>query len=311
MARKVCVAAVQFPVVPVPSFEEFARQVVGFLDQAVSAQIVVFPELFTVGLLGSFPDWRTFTTSDLVAVSKYTAAYLEFFGTEARSRHQVLVAGTHLVNEDGRYFNVCHAFCPDGRVFRHRKTHVFPAERQWSTEEGEDLTVFEVDGVTVGVTICYEAEIPECPSILAAMGAELILCPSYTFTEFGFWRVRHCCQANAVSNQVYVVHACAVGNPGGPLPNGWGRSAILSPCDVPWPTNGILAEAQPGVGAVILADLDLDQLHANRLTGAAPTYCDRFRRRALYQRYEHAADVRSSVAGCERGWNREDLGRVP
>ena len=35
----------------------------------------------------------------------------------------------------------------------------------------------------VGFNVCYEAEIPECAASLAEQGAEIILCPSLTFTE--------------------------------------------------------------------------------------------------------------------------------
>lgn len=311
VARTLTVAAVQFPVIPVASFEEFRQQVLTYLDQA-QAQIVVFPELFTVGLLGSFPNWRGLRTSDLVVISGYTSAYLDFFTAEAKARGQYLVAGSHLVNEGGRYFNTCHVFYPDGRVFRHRKTHIFPAERQWFTEEGDDLELLNIGGAKVGITVCYEAEIPECPRILTVMGAELLVCPSYTFSEYGYWRVRHCCQANAISNQVYVLHCCTVGTPGAPLPDAWGRSAILSPCDEPWEPDGVVVQAQPQMPAVISAELDLEQVHVNRAQGAAPTYHDRSRRKALYRRYESLADARwpgeTPGGGGMRG---EDVVRLP
>ncbi|MDI8799998.1 hypothetical protein MJM59_32555, partial [Salmonella enterica subsp. enterica serovar Montevideo] len=42
-----------------------------------------------------------------------------------------------------------------------------------------------------------------------------------------FWRVRHCCHARCIENQIYLVHCCLGGNPGGPLPGCWARSSIL------------------------------------------------------------------------------------
>ncbi len=70
------------------------------------------------------------------------------------------------------------------------------------------MAVFQLPFAKVGFNICYEAEIPECAATLAEQGAELILTPSATFTEQGFWRVRHCCHARCIENQIYLVHCC-------------------------------------------------------------------------------------------------------
>ncbi|MEH7336479.1 nitrilase-related carbon-nitrogen hydrolase [Neobacillus drentensis] len=136
------------------------------------------------------------------------------------------------------------------------------------------------------LAVCYEAEIPEVSRILSANGAEIIFCPSYTFTEAGFWRVRHCAQARAIENQVYFVHCPTVGEPGAPLPNGFGRSSILSPCDLAWMPNGIVAEAETNKHTVVTGTVDIDELYENRKTGAATTFVDRTRREDVYSKYE-------------------------
>ncbi|MFC7511801.1 nitrilase-related carbon-nitrogen hydrolase [Streptomyces thermocarboxydus] len=132
---------------------------------------------------------------------------------------------------------------PEGTVHEHEKTHIFPGEAAWSTSEGDELKAIDLPFAKVGFAVCYEAEIPEVSSSLAEQGAEIILCPSYTFTEHGFWRVRHCAASRAIENQVYFVHCSTGGSPGAPLPNGWTRSSILGPCDQPWAANGVIAEA--------------------------------------------------------------------
>ena len=133
--------------------------------------------------------------------------------------------------------------------------------------------------------MCYEAEIPECAATLAHQGAEIILTPSYTFTEYGFWRVRHSAQARAIENQVYLVHACTGGTPGAPLPNGWAQSSILSPCDTLFSPRGVVAEATAHTDSVARAVVDLDLLARNRENGAAPTFRDRRRRADLYRKW--------------------------
>ena len=282
MARNVKIAACNFAVRPVAGFDEFAGHVRTLLDQARDADLVLFPELFTVELFTAFSDWKETPPSELTRVDKFTEEYRSLFQREAKERSQYIVGGSHLMRLDGRYVNVGHLFDPDGAFQIHVKTHIFPAESEWQTEEGDALEVFDLPFARVGFNICYEAEIPEAASTLAEQGAEIILCPSFTFTEFGFWRVRHCAQARCVENQVYFVHCCTGGQPGAPLPNGWARSSVLTPCDTLWTPDGIAAQADTNVEMVVRAEVDIDKLYENRETGAAPTYRDRRRRAGIY-----------------------------
>ena len=294
MPRNVSIAACQFVIRPVGSFDEFAAHARGLLDQAEGADLVLFPELFTVELFTTFPDWKNLPVSELTRIheygnTNYTEDYRQLFESEAKERGQHIVAGSHLEKKNGRYLNVAYLYGPDGLIHMHDKTHIFPAEAQWSTEEGDKVEMVELPFAKVGFNVCYETEIPECAATLVEQGAEIILCPSFTFTEYGFWRVRHCAQARAIENQVYFVH-CATGADvpsDGPLPPGWTRSSILSPCDKPWGVpNGVVAESpEPNIETVVWGEVDLDKIYENRENGVAPTFRDRRRRADLYRKW--------------------------
>jgi predicted amidohydrolase len=285
MATTVSIAACNFAVRPVSSFDEFAAHATDLLDKAEGADLVLFPELFTVELFTTFDGWTDLPVSELTRLDEFTDEYRDLFVNLAAQRSQYLVAGSHLMKQNGRYVNVGHLFEPDGTVHTHTKTHIFPAEADWSTEEGDTVEAIQLPFAKVGFNICYEAEIPECAATLTEQGAEIILCPSFTFTEYGFWRVRHCAQARAIENQVYFVHCCTGGQPGAPLPNGWARSSILSPCDFLWTPDGIVAQATPNAEEVVRGEVDIDKLYENREAGAAPTYRDRRRRADLYVKW--------------------------
>lgn len=285
MARHVSVAACNFAVRPVDSFDEFASHVEALLNQAKGADLVLFPELFTVELFTTYSDWKSAPVSELTRIDEFTGQYRQLFESLAKERGQYIVGGSHLLEEDGRFINVGHLFEPGGTVHEHVKTHIFPAESNWSTEEGDQMELIELPFAKVGFNICYEAEIPECAATLVEQGAEIILCPSFTFTEFGFWRVRHCAAARAIENQVYFVHCCTGGQPGAPLPNGWAQSSILSPCDTPWSPAGIVAQATVNQEMVVRGEIDIDKLHENRENGVAPTFRDRRRQAELYRRW--------------------------
>ncbi|UGS38299.1 carbon-nitrogen hydrolase family protein [Capillimicrobium parvum] len=282
MARHISIAAANFAVRPVSSFDEFGAHCETLLNQAKGADLVLFPELLTVELFSTYSDWKSAPISELTRIDEFTQEYLDFFTEQARTRDQFIVGGSHLLKDGDRYVNVGHLFEPSGTVHTHVKTHIFPAEAGWSTEEGTTVEAIELPFAKVAFNICYEAEIPECAATAAEQGAEIILCPSFTFTEFGFWRVRHCAQARAIENQVYFVHCCTGGRPGAPLPNGWAQSSILTPCDMPWTPDGIVAQATPNEEMVVHGTVDIDRLYENRDNGAAPTFRDRRRRADLY-----------------------------
>ena len=285
--KQVKISACQFRVEKVDSFEAFEKQVLELINQVPSdTDYVIFPELFTVGLLASFPDADQLTAADLTKIDDYTVQYKELFGRLAQRRQQIIIAGSHLEKREDKYFNIAYIFDKDGSYAEHKKTHIFPAEANWQTSEGDTLEVFSIGPAKIGLAVCYEAEIPEVSRILSTNGAEIIFCPSYTFTEAGFWRVRHSAQARAIENQVYFVHCPTVGEPGAPLPNGFGRSSILSPCDLAWMPNGIVAEAETNKHTVVTGTVDIDELYENRKTGAATTFMDRTRREDVYSKYE-------------------------
>jgi predicted amidohydrolase len=68
----------------------------------------------------------------------------------------VQICGTAERHGD-QYLNVAHIFTADGRELTHAKTHIFPAEANWSTSEGEDLRVIEdVGPARIAIETCYE-----------------------------------------------------------------------------------------------------------------------------------------------------------
>ncbi|MFJ4773760.1 nitrilase-related carbon-nitrogen hydrolase [Streptomyces uncialis] len=270
----------------VADFEEFAVHIRDLLDQAAGADLVVLPELITFELMTAVPGWRDAADLEpVVETVQFTDRYRELMAREAAERGQHILAGSHLDRTgDGGLLNVSPLFGPDGTLLHeHAKTHLFPLEHSLGIREGDAMAVVELPFGVVGVNICYEVEIPECSASLTEQGAQIVLVPSLTITEAGFWRVRHCAAARAVENQIYTVHSGVAGPARGLWPGAWARSAVLGPCDAGWPDNGVLAETAANVDAVAVADVDLQRLAENRRTGAATTFADRRRRAERYR----------------------------
>jgi predicted amidohydrolase len=287
MTTHLTVSAVQFEVRELTSFDDFADDALAAVKEAAGSQIVVLPELTTLGLASIAEGWREEDPAvSFARLPEYTDDYVALFTAMARDNGQVIAAGSHLVDDSPRgLLNVAHVFFPDGQVLRRVKTHIFPGESAWRTGEGDVLDTFEVDGVTVAVMVCYEAEVPEVATILARQSADVLLVPSYTFTESGFNRVRTCLAARCIENQVYAVHCSTFGTGEATLAPGWARSSALGPCDAGLPADGVLAEAPANEPAVLTHRFDLELLRELRENGHAPTVRDRARRADVYRRY--------------------------
>jgi predicted amidohydrolase len=140
----------------------------------------------------------------------------------------------------------------------YRKVHMFDVDiegksyRESDVEEGGDEIVLSqtVDGMELGMSICYDLRFPELFRILAVRGARVIALPSaFTLpTTRDHWETL--IRARAIENQTFVIAANQVGRHQSGLHSG-GRSMIVDPWGV------VLAQA-PDREGYIVAELDLE-----------------------------------------------------
>jgi len=275
---KMRVSAVQYHLHTIASFDEFAAQVVHYVAMAeeYEAEFVLFPELFTTQLL-SIGDGSG-KALPITALPGFTEDYMKLFKGLATNKGIHIIGGTHIIEEEGKMYNAAFLFYPDGRVVEQRKIHITPAEiKEWNMGAGNGLEVFDTDKGRIAILTCYDMEFPEIVRMAKAKGADVIFCPSCTDDRHGFHRVRYCCHARTIENQVYVVVTGTVGA----LPTvdsmrgNFGQAAVLTPNDVPFPPRGILAEGEINSDMIITADLDLALLEEVRLRGTVTTWRDR------------------------------------
>jgi predicted amidohydrolase/GNAT superfamily N-acetyltransferase len=281
--RSIRVSAVQYWMRRIEDFEGFAQQVRYFVDVAAAygSDFVVFPELLTAQLM-SFIDVKT-PLEAIRRLTEHTEAVDGLFVELAREFQVSIVGGSHpmevgMPSGSSRIENVATLYLPNGTLHRQPKIHITPNERaSWGIEGGHTLEVFDTPKARVGILICYDSEFPEAARYLADAGAEVIFVPFCTDDRQAYLRVRYCCQARAIENQVYVVMAGTVGN----LPDvenmdiQYAQSAVLSPSDFAFARDGILAEASVNSEMVITTDLDFEALEESITSGSVRQRRDR------------------------------------
>ncbi|MFZ2541656.1 MAG: hypothetical protein WAW75_07780 [Gallionella sp.] len=105
--------------------------------------------------------------------------------------------------------------------------------------------------------------------------------------------MRNCAHARAIENQVYVAMSSTVGNlPVEGLSMHYGQASIMTPSDFPFSRDGIAAEGVINMEQVVVADVDLDALTQNRISGTTIPLYDKMR-----QVYKDPVEIVSARCG--------------
>jgi predicted amidohydrolase len=226
--------------------------------RAVGANLAVLPEY--VDYLGPAHD-----EPKPEAVDGEFAAY---FAEAARRLDMWVVAGSfHEVGPDAAHtYNTSLVFDRAGELAAaYRKIHLFDVEipgrvsyrESDRVAPGSETVTVDVEGVPVGLSICYDLRFPELYRRLAVTGgARVIVVPAAFTTHTGrdHWEVL--LRARAIENQCYVVAAGQIGDHD-PGRSCFGRSMVIDP----WGT--VVAQAPDTVG-IAVADIDLDRVEEIR-----------------------------------------------
>ncbi len=269
------IAAVQYLLRNIQDWDGFENQVRFVMKAAgeYKPQFVMFPEIFTTQLL-SFID-----TSDLKAavrkLDEFTDQYVALFVELAQQWGVHIIGGTHPTIVGEKLLNRAYLFSPAGSVFTQDKIHLTRWEKEkWKGDPGDHLSVFDTPYGRLAILICYDIEFPELSRMVCEQGADIIFVPSCTDDRQGFWRVRYCCHARAIENQVFVAVTGTVGNLAVEgLGLHFGQAAIITPSDFPFARDGIAAEGMANSEQIVIADVDLAKLVSNRVNGTTiPLY---------------------------------------
>src|SRR3546814_6988288 len=143
---------------------------------------------------------------------------------------------------------------PDGTAYKESAT----------VKPGGDIVLYELVGLTVCCTICYDLRVAELFISLAKRGVDVIVLPASFTLQTGkdHWEVL--CRARAIETQTYFV-ACgqwgAFPGPDGAPRQIYGHSLVADP----W--GHVVAKASDGVGH-LTARLDPEQIR--RVRGLIP-----------------------------------------
>jgi len=187
------------------------------------------------------------------------------------AKHRMALVTSVAIRRGRRVANTGVIFDKRGRlVGRYEKVHLPDGEREVGTP-GRQFPAFKVaclpcrarhrqEGVRVGMQICHDLNFPEGCRILALKGADIVVWPNM----WGGMPEEHTeviMKARAIDNKLCLVSSAYLLTGSGffRVPKIHGRTCIID-----W-TGTVVAETGRRLGVAVAA-LDLDELHANRLS---------------------------------------------
>lgn len=204
------------------------ERLAGFVGKAASAdsKLAVLPEICDIGydletikqLAQTFPNDSSHAISEM-----------------AKRHNLIIIAGLAEKRSDGLYNT--------------------PLNEPKYFNAGSKIPVFEVEGLKIGVAICFDIRFPEIFRKLALEAAEIIALP----TAFPLSRVEHletCTRARSIENQNFMISANICGRIS--KTEFGGRSMIVSA------GGDILAKASDSKEEIITATIDLEDIEKFR-----------------------------------------------
>lgn len=210
--EKIKILAIQMESVIADKYENFEK-IISLVHKKITADtdILILPELWAVGWACN--EFRK------CAEDIKTGETIEFL-SELAQQYNVNILGGSFIEKDGdELYNTCPVINRDGELIAtYRKSHLFSyyddCENKFITA-GENPIMVEIEGVKIGLTICYDIRFPEIYRAYRKAGADILVnMAAWPLSRKIHWD--SLTQARAIENQTYMIALTQTGN----LPTG-------------------------------------------------------------------------------------------
>lgn len=267
------ISTTQFSLNPLEFAAEFWQRLEVLLIEAHQQQseLICLPEYFAVSYALKLAKNGNFRER-LAAFTSHLPEFKVNLQTFSDQYKLAIVAGSVPVVENQKMFNRSFVFRPQVAPIHQDKIHMTRFEtEEWKISPGRrQLNCFHWHGRLCAVVVCYDIEFARISQALVHAGVDLVLVPSCTDTEQGYWRVRHCAAARAIEGQLACVMSSTVQGDAtySEIDKHFGQGVVLSPCDGVFPPDGVLALGQLQVEGQITTQIDFAAIESLRQDGA-------------------------------------------
>lgn len=270
------VAAAQYSLIPHNSLEDFKINVEKWVKEASSngARLLVFPEYGSIELVSLLTEEvQKNLALQLKEIQSFRDDFIQLYVELAKKYDVYIVAPSFPWLETPDYFiNRAFLINPNGLYgYQDKQMMTRFEDEEWkvSTPKEKVLNTFDVDGVKVGISICFDVEFPDFARELAMEGVKVLVAPSCTEGVSGMNRVHVGARARALENQFYVVVSQTVGmvDYSEAIDKNTGMAAIYSTCDLGFPDDGIIVQGKVNIPQWVYGEVNTKLIEDVRQNG--------------------------------------------
>ena len=197
--EKIKLLAVQMESVIADKYANFDK-INKLLPNSTDADIIILPELWSVG-------WACDKFIQC-AESIENSEVVKFLSDLAKKHNVNILGGSFVQKKKDKYYNTCPVINRKGELIAtYDKNHLFSyyddSENTYITV-GENPVTVNLEGIKIGLSICYDIRFPEIYRAYRKAGADLLVnMAAWPLSRKIHWDSLTC--ARAVENQTYMV----------------------------------------------------------------------------------------------------------
>ena len=208
--EKIKLLAVQMESVIADKYANFDK-INKLLPKSTDADILILPELWSVG-------WAC--DKFIQCAEPINNSEVVKFLSDLAKKHNInILGGSFVQKKEDKYYNTCPVINRSGELIAtYNKNHLFSyyddSENTYITV-GENPVTVDLEGIKIGLSICYDIRFPEIYRAYRKAGADLLVnMAAWPLSRKIHWDSLTC--ARAVENQTYMVALTQTGT----LPTG-------------------------------------------------------------------------------------------
>lgn len=182
-------------------WENFSK-IADLIDKNIKkgTDIIILPEVWSIGWMPSeFKD-----TAENIENSET----IEFLSEIAQKYNVNIIGGSFITKKGSKYFNTCPVINRNGElVATYDKMHLFSydgCDEGNYLEKGSNPIIVDIDGIKIGLSICYDIRFPEIYRAYRKAGADLLINTAAMGSNKKLpWDILT--RARAIENQCYVI----------------------------------------------------------------------------------------------------------
>jgi predicted amidohydrolase len=220
------------------------------LASKIKADLLVLPELFATG-------YTFISKEEAESLSEgfdgQTARFLKILSKKTSAT----IVGGFIEKDNDKLFNSAMIVSDSELLGVYRKLHLYYKEKLWFSLGDKPLEVYKINGVNIGIMICFDWFFPETTRSLTLLGADIIAHPANLVLPY--------CQkamiTRCLENRVYAVTANRIGQER----RGEDNFKFTGESQITSYDGKILSSAPPDKTSINLTEIDIEKARDKKL----------------------------------------------